>query len=235
MDKDFRYKHDSFVQEIEKKEAKELVSLWHYLGDKHFMYSKAYGLFERLADKNEVYTGETRLIGVAVYSPVTGISALKSWFGLDNSHSDIYELIRLVMHPEHNGKNGASFLLGRSLRLLKKDKVRGVVSLADSEHHTGYVYQATNFKYYGLTDYKTDFYRWDGKLNPRGETKNQRGVWLPRSRKHRYFYQIDTGLVPVLKEEAYPKEATNTVSCCGGTKKVFDKRFQEEFDCPRCI
>lgn len=224
-DEKFSYKKDCYVKEITKKQAKDLVTKYHYLGDKAFMFKKAYGLFTNESDE---------LIGVAVYSTVTGISALKSWFGLDNKNTDILELIRLVLSPAHNGKNAASFLLGRSLRLLKKDKIRGVISLADSELHSGYVYQATNFKYYGLTDKKTDFYRYDGKLNPRGETKNQRGVWLERSRKHRYFFQIDKDLIPSLKERPFPKEDTKEVSCCGNSGKVYDARFDEHWDCPKC-
>jgi hypothetical protein len=138
------------------------------------------------------------------------------------------------MVPDHNGKNATSFLLGRALRLLKQTGARGVVSLADSEHHTGYIYQACNFGYYGLTDYKTDFWRFDNKWNPRGETKNQRGVWLPRSRKHRYFFSFDKKLVPNFPKESFPKEAFRELTCCNGTKKVYDKRFNEEWDCPRC-
>src|SRR6476620_8382725 len=236
MTVDFRYKDATFVKEITKVLAKEIVARYHYLGDKSFMYSKAYGLFKKRTD--DLYyleeDGTEELIGVAVYSPVTGISALKSWFGLDNTNVDIFELIRLVMAPEHNGKNGASFLVGRSLRLLKKAGIRGVVSLADSEHHTGYIYQATNFKYYGLTDKKTDFFREDGKLNPRGETKTERGVWLERSRKHRYFFSLDGKLCPKFPELPFPKDATKDITCCQGTNKVYDKRFDVTYECPKC-
>ena len=49
-----------------------------------------------------------------------------------------------------------------------------------------------DFKYYGLTDKKTDFYTADGRVNPRGATKDIRGIWLPRTRKHRYAYVLDT-------------------------------------------
>lgn len=230
MEEVISYKQNCFVEEINKETAKALVSKYHYLGDKAFMYSKAYGLW-KLKDGNRE---EAELIGAAVFSPVTGIVAVKSWFGMSNQSEGILELTRLVMSPEHNGKNGASFLVGRSLRLLKQAKVRGVVSLADSEHHTGYIYQATNFKYYGLTDYKTDFWSVDNKWNPRGTTKDRQGVWIPRSRKHRYFYQIDPTLVPRLKQEPFPKEATRELLCCNNTGKVLDKRFSVEYACPRC-
>ncbi len=225
---EFSYKKNCFVEEINKETAKTLVAKFHYLGDKSFMYSKAYGLWT-LKD------GDAELIGVAVYSPVTGISALKSWFGYGNEVTDVYELIRLVMVPEHNGKNAGSFLLGRSLRLLKQAKIRGVVSLADSGRHVGAIYQACNFKYYGLTDKKTDFFRADGRLNPRGETKSERGVWLERTRKHRYFFSLDGKLCPKFPEQPYPKNGTNETTCCNNTKKVYDKRFGDWWACPKCV
>lgn len=230
MEEVISYKQDCFVEEINKETAKALVSKYHYLGDKAFMYSKAYGLW-KLKDGNRE---EAELIGAAVFSPVTGIVALKSWFGMSNQSEGIYELIRLVMAPEHNGKNGTSFLLGRALRLLKKTGAKGVVSLADSERHVGFVYQSTNFKYYGTTDKKTDFYRADNKLNPRGSTKDEHGVWLERSVKYRYFYQFDQNLVPLFEEQPFPKTTGNKTTCCNGTLKVYDKRFDEYFDCPKC-
>lgn len=229
-----RYKETCFVEEINKETAKALVSKFHYLGDKAFMYSKAYGLWAYQYTDGGHRKESAELIGVAVFSPVTGISALKSWFGLDNQAKDIYELIRLVMAPEHNGGNGTSFLLGRSLRLLKKTGARGVVSLADSERHVGGIYQACNFKFYGRTAYRTDFYREDGKLNPRGETKNSRGIWLPRSQKYRYYYSFGS-LQPLFTEESYPKGETFEVICCKGTNKVYDARFNTWYQCPKCV
>jgi len=212
------------VKEISKKDAQTLISQYHYLGEKAFLYCKAYGLYE-----------DDVLIGACVFSPVTGIVSLKSWFGLGNDlGKGIYELIRLVLVPEFNGKNYGSYLVGRSLRLLKQTGARGVISLADSTIHVGYIYQSTNFKYYGTTDKKSDFYRWDGKINARGSTKNERGVWLERSVKYRYFYQFDKKLLPIVPEQKFPKDRGNQIICCNGTLKVYDKRFNELFTCPKC-
>ena len=67
---------------------------------------------------------------------------------------DILELNRLVL--QSNNKNDSSWLIGNSLKLLPKNKI--VVSYADtSQDHVGYVYQATNFIYTGLSAKRTDW------------------------------------------------------------------------------
>lgn len=195
----------------------------------------AYGL-------QSIETGE--LLGCATYGRVTGIMAIRGWFGLSNSKEDsegLYELTRLVMNPKLNGKNYTSFLLGRSLRLLRREKgARAVVTLADTDLHIGYVYQSCNFNYYGVTDRKTDFYaeadnEQGFRLNPRGTTKDKYGVWLPRTRKHRYAILYDDSLEVKYRQEEYPKGANEeNRSCCSGTKIVSDNRFENTYTCPRC-
>ena len=55
-----------------------------------------------------------------------------------------------------HGKNNASMLIGRSLAMLPAPAI--VVSFADSaQGHVGYVYQATNWIYTGLSAKRTDW------------------------------------------------------------------------------
>ena len=140
------------------------------------------------------------------------------------------------MSPALNRTNATSFLLGGSIKLLKKQKrIRAVITLADSYRHVGSIYQVCNFKYYGLTAVKSDFFTADGKVNPRGATKDVRGVWLPRTRKHRYAYIIDPKLKCLYMEESKPTiDNTLEVTCCGGAGRVYDGRFKEWYTCPRC-
>ncbi len=66
----------------------------------------------------------------------------------------VIELNRLCVNDGHDN-NLPSFLVSRSLRMLPKPSI--VVSYADtSMGHIGYVYQATNFLYTGLSAARTD-------------------------------------------------------------------------------
>jgi hypothetical protein len=64
--------------------------------------------------------------------------------------SNARELIRLWVHPDAP-KNTASYVVSKSLKLLPS-QVSLVVSFADSgQGHAGYVYQALNFYYCGMS------------------------------------------------------------------------------------
>lgn len=62
-------------------------------------------------------------------------------------------LHRLVIHP-NVPTNGASFLLGRSIRLIQQSgEYEMLVTYADTwRGHTGQIYKATNWEYRGLTE-----------------------------------------------------------------------------------
>ena len=87
--------------------------------------------------------------------------------------------------------------------------MRAIISYADSDLHNGGLYAAVNFKYYGLTAPKKDFFvkQPDGtfKKQSRGVTKGVEGEWRPRSRKHRYLITYDKTLHTKWQEEKYPK------------------------------
>ncbi len=212
------------IRKIEKNVAYDFIRKYHYLGDARFFSTYSYGL----------YIG-TEIVGCATYSSPQGISSLKSWFGLGNDVLDILELMRLCVIPILNGSNTTSYLLGNSIKFLKKEKIRAVITLADDSKHVGSIYQVCNFKYYGITNKKTDFYSHEGKLNPRGSTRNLRGVWLPRTQKHRYCYFIDDKLKCLLDEKVRPSlEQVKKYDCCKGTNEVYDDRFGDWYKCPRC-
>ena len=122
------------------------------------------------------------------------------------------ELNRLVVN-DNLEKNTLSFFVSQSLMLLPKPQV--VVSYADSSyHHHGYIYQATNWIYTGLSSKFTDYavkglehmhhssiedsvgrYDKDKNINKHQLLKEKYGDLLyrkERPRKHRYFYFLGT-------------------------------------------
>ena len=216
-----------YIKHIDKPLAYNFVRKYHYLEDAKFFCVHAYGLFHK---RTHV------LVGVATYSNPQGISSLKGWFKESNQNKDILELSRLCMLPSLNGTNATSYLLGNSMKIMHKEfGIKAVITLADSSRHVGSIYQVCNFKYFGMTDVKSDFYTESGKVNPRGSTRDVFGVWLPRTRKHRYAYIMDKSLEVQYKEQIRPTVDETTIkTCCNGTNRVYDNRFNRHYTCPIC-
>lgn len=190
------------IEKVEKSVCEKLLNEYHYLNKQGFGFRSGhnFGLF--LKD---------RLIGVAVFHTVSAPETVQGCFGLErNEQYGIWELGRLVIHPDYNGQNYTSWFLARAIKRLRKEaEVRALISYADADYHKGYIYQATNFKYFGMTNKKKDFWRResDGTYvkQSRGRTKGVEGEWRNRSRKHRYMLVYDQTLKTKWKEEPYPK------------------------------
>ena len=125
-------------------------------------------------------------VGVVTYGQPASPPLCKGIAGEEN-RKHVLELNRLVFYPEYNGGNYASFLVGNSLKMLPRGTF--VVSYADwgGWHHVGYVYQATNWLYTGMTKPRTDKYSEAGHARhyAAGETRRQEST-----AKHRYVYLV---------------------------------------------
>lgn len=181
------------IRRIGKDTSKGLLLTYHYLKDesKGFKSGYNYGL--------DFYG---QIVGVVIYTGFPVPELAKGCYGLERDDQEgLFELSRLVLRPdvqevEHNL---ASWFVSRSIRQLRRDtKVRAILSYADDNHHTGTVYRACNFKYYGMSAAKKDFWieQPDGSYvkHSRGKTKGIKGEWRPRSRKHRYLMTFDKSL-----------------------------------------
>jgi hypothetical protein len=91
---------------------------------------------------------EAEPVGVAWWLPPTKVAA-ESVCG--DEWRSVLSLTRLVVHPSVP-TNGASFLLGRSIRLIRQAGVwRHLVTYADERQgHLGQIYRATNWEYQGV-------------------------------------------------------------------------------------
>jgi hypothetical protein len=180
--------------------------------------SYAFGLF----NENNVLQG-CCTFGMPMAAPLR-----KTCFGGDYQETFL-ELNRLVVN-ENLEKNTLSFFVSQSLKMLPKPNV--IVSYADSsQNHHGYIYQATNWYYSGLSekfkDYMVKGYehlhgasvldmvgRSDGEqghLNKVELLKARFGaenVYMQdRPQKHRYFYFLGDKkqVKDMLSKIKYPK------------------------------
>lgn len=194
------------IRTVSKQEVVELLNNHHYLSgiSRGFKSGFNYGLFE----------GED-IVGACIFTGLPVPELVKGMFNMDRSEQQgKFELSRLVLHPrvQSKYKNTASWFVSRAIKSLKADTdVHCILSYADSGYHKGFVYQALNFNYYGLTDKKKDFYilNEDGTYtkHSRGKTKGVRGEWRDRTQKHRYvlFQSKKLESKMLWKQEAYPK------------------------------
>lgn len=208
-----------YIKKITYSQATDTIVKKHYL-HRQAPCSFAFGLFEQ--DSKFL----PKLMGVVIYgTPVS--STLRTGICGNDEKDNVIELTRLWIDDSVE-KNGESFLIGNTLKLVDKEII---VSFAEIEQgHTGVIYQATNFYYTGLSAKRTD---WTVEgVNKHSHTiadkytskelKRKYGnkfALKPRPRKHRYVFFNAKGkrkekLLNKLKYPIvdYPKEIPLNVS-----------------------
>ena len=190
-------KSDYTIERVTKSEAAELLLRFHYLKDvaKTFKSGYNYGLYKN-NDFCPLNIGGIQ--GVCIFTGLPVPEIAKGAFGLERHEQDgLFELSRLCIHPstQQSEYNITSWFVSKAIRRLRKEtNVRGIISYADSDHHSGTIYRACNFRYCGLSEPKKDFYYADGSKHSRGSVKGSEGEWRDRSRKHRYVMIFDKKL-----------------------------------------
>jgi len=181
--------------EVGTESAKRILKQYHYLtgiskgfksGINYVLYSNKLG----------------RVVGVCIFTGFPVPELAKGCYGLKRDQQEgLFELSRLCLDPEVQGveHNLASWFTARCIKdLRKRVVVKSILSYADCDYHKGTVYKALNFKYYGLTAKKKDFWilQTDGSYikHSRGKTRGVEGEWRDRSRKHRYLITYDKSL-----------------------------------------
>lgn len=216
------------IRLIENRQAEqELYLPYHYLSDqstKHRPGQYTFGAFD-----GSRLIAACGFAGFPVAELFKGIWGIKDFRRFDQS--GFHELSRLCIHPDYQVTKGlASWFVSRCLKRLKvvyakkKKRCRAVLSYADNDQHSGVIYAACNFKYYGLTKLKYNVWvpcppEQGGKLLPPGDYPTRRdgywkqmsrgwrehldngGILVPRGQKHRFLITWDKTLPPVLWEE----------------------------------
>lgn len=199
------------VREITYELSKDLILNYHYA---HRMpsISRVFGLFG-----DSEFFENYELIGIcSIGKPVSNTLC----FGIcgEEYSEKVLELNRLFVKGEQP-KNTTSWFLGQVLKKLKEDDLI-LVSYADTAmNHNGYIYQATNWIYTGITPSRTDVYVGGGKHTrhmPSDDSNNH--LRTVRSSKHRYVYFTGKSKKTYLKKlnykvQPYPK----------GKNKNYDK------------
>lgn len=175
------------VVPIDHKIAINLVVKNHYL-HRPCPVSKAFALIEK---------GGWKVYGIVTYGVPCSSTLLKGICGESEMHN-VYELNRLWVSDEVP-KNGESYLVGNSIKMLDKEII---VSFADtSQNHIGFIYQATNFLYCGLSakfkdpkvkGMETQHHSTYANRMTNKQVEEKFGkdnvYYEERSRKHRYVY-----------------------------------------------
>lgn len=170
------------VRQVQRKDCADFILNIHY-AKRWCSVSYAFGLF----DNNE-------LIGCVTYGSPASPRVCEGICGKEHAKK-VLELNRLVL--KYNRPNEASFLIAKSLKMLPQPSI--VLSYADTaQEHVGYVYQATNWIYLGLSEIRTDRIFIDGTKQKHGrhvistdiDNIKERTVLVQRPRKHRYLQII---------------------------------------------
>lgn len=159
--KDYVRADDYDVVSITQAVALDMLRRWHYSGGGPRTAAYRHAL-QRKADG--------ALVGVALWLPPIIAAARK--VSPDDPHKAL-ALSRLAVSPEV-GTNGASLLLGRSIRLIRQDRRYNVlVTYADDRlSHEGGIYKATNWTFDGDTP---PYYAWldaEGRQVCKKSTRN---------------------------------------------------------------
>ena len=124
-------------------DAVRLIQVWHYSRSAPNTSTYRHGLYRTDAG---VLTGDAW--GVALWIPPTRRAAESVAAG---RWEGVLCLSRLAVDPSVPA-NGASFLLGRSMKLIDRKRWPVLLTYADTNHgHTGAIYQATNWVSLGTT------------------------------------------------------------------------------------
>lgn len=168
-------------------EAQRFIKEHHYAGGGSNTAVFTHGLYSR---------GSDTLMGVAWWLPPTRVACesvdKENW-------TRVLSLTRMAIHPEVP-KNACSFLLARSVRLIKNSKrFVALVTYADeSQGHTGGVYLSAGWSYIGRTG---PYPRWldkEGRQVSVKATKNRTKaemlllghVMSGRYYKHKYVLRL---------------------------------------------
>lgn len=184
---DYLRREEWIVETIPLDECRKIVEEYHYSGGGSNTATYRHGLIHR-------ESGAT--LGCAWWIPPTKSAALATY---PANWKGVLALSRLAIHPAVP-KNGASFLLSRSRRLIDRDTWPCLVTYADEwRGHSGAIYRADNWLYVGKTKPEATF-TLDGRMiarkaGPKTRTRAEMtalgAVCVGAFAKHKFVHLLD--------------------------------------------
>lgn len=147
-------KSDFTISKTSVDEAKVLIRKYHYLKDIFAQFDPNiehtfYGLYR---------SGE--MVGAVQYCRYKNgsLNFYRNHFGCTSEDQNaMWEITRLAVSPIKE-YNITSWFLSRTMKMLREDtKVDCILTVADARLHTGCIYAACNFDYYGLMKGRVHF------------------------------------------------------------------------------
>lgn len=186
------------VEPCPRKWIQDFIEKWHY---SHSINGLRTSYCFRLISENN------KLIGGALFG---SLGMANNWKKFAEKEEYVIELHRLCC-IDNTLKNTESFFISRCLRWLKQNtNVKIVVSYADENYnHKGVIYQASNFKYLGITapskmilfdnklyHDKTIRTKYKGELKPFAQKikialENGTAKYVDTKFKHCYIYPLE--------------------------------------------
>jgi len=167
-------KSDWEVRTTDLKTAQKLVKEHHYSKGGSNTATYRHGLFLKGGDV---------CFGVAWWIPPTKTAANATY---PDDWKSVLCLTRLAIAPEVPS-NGASFLLGASMRLIDRGRWPCLVTYADEmQGHTGAIYKATNWEYCGMTAKEATFFKDDRMIARKAG---------PKTRTHKEMFDMGCVLI----------------------------------------
>lgn len=172
------------VRKVPMRAASEFIREHHYAHGHSNTATYLHGLFDR----------DQRLCGVAWWIPPTKSAALATCG--DHPWTGVLALSRLACAPECP-KNAATFLIGRSIRLIDRIRWPVLVTYADEwRGHTGHIYRASGWTYGGKTRPERTYVLGDRLIARKAG---------PRTRTHAEMLAMGARLVGSFAKHKYTK------------------------------
>ena len=145
---------DYTVKTVPLQVCQDMVAAYHYAKKGSNTATFRHGLFHK--DDPET------CVGIAWWIPPTKSAALANY---PENWRAVLVLSRLVVHPGQ-AQNAASFLIGRSINLIRKDlRWEYLLTYADEwQKHSGAIYRATNWTSLGKTKPEATWVDSEGRM-----------------------------------------------------------------------